>query len=265
VQGQALADQLWAEVGGHLDTVVVLDAVDSTHAVALRLLTQADEGGIDLRPTLVIALRQSQGRGRGDNRWASPEGGLYLSWVRPGLAVRAVTMLPIIAGAATAASLAALGLAAVRVKWPNDLVVGGAKLGGILTHSRHGDPPWATVSIGVNLTVTPSGEELAGRRATSLAEHLLVRPWAEWSVPLVAGIVSGLEQGIADPEGAFTAWQGRLVHQPGEEIAVRLGSGERLVGQFVGLTDEGFLRLQVGDQERVVSSGELLEESGSSA
>ena len=154
--------------------------------------------------------------------------------------------------------MARLGLDAVGLRWPNDLVVGNAKLGGILAHARHGDPTWVTAGIGINLTVTPTGDLLAGRVATSLADHLPPREFAAWAVPLARDLVAGLEAGLADPEPAWSAWQARLAHRPGERMEVRLANGEVLAGEFAGLTREGYLLLQLPGGERVVSSGELL-------
>lgn len=254
-----LVEQLRAAVGERVDNLVVLDAVDSTHAFALRLIEQMDEEGVELRSTLILAHSQSHGVGRGSNRWASPPGGLYLSWVRCSLPSDTTALLPILAAAATCTAVADLGLAAVAIRWPNDLVVGEAKLGGILTHARHGSPPWVTIGIGVNLTVTPTGEHLAGRVATCLADHLPGRDLAGWAVPLVGNLVAELEAGLADPDRARGEWRRRLVHHVDEPMTVRLGSGEVIAGAFAGLTDEGFLRLAHGAGERVVSSGELLE------
>lgn len=256
-----LASRLWDGLRGRLDAIVVLDAVDSTHELALRLIEQFDTEGLQIRSAVLMARTQSHGRGRGHHRWASPHGGLYLSWVRSGLTAAEAASLPIAAAAAAARAVAGLGLEAVQVKWPNDLLVGAAKLGGILSHARHGSPAWATVGLGVNLTLTPTGDELEGKPATSVADHLPERPWEEWASSLAGTFVSELEEGLARPHRAREEWHRRLVHRPGDPITVRLSPHEVVSGRFDGLTEEGFLRLTVGSDQRVITTGELVEKT----
>lgn len=255
-----LAEQVWEGLHSRVEALVVLDEIDSTHDLALRLIEQLDTEGLVVRSAVVVARAQSHGRGRGRNRWASPQGGLYLSWIRSGLEPHSIGLLPIAAAAAAARALAGLGLASVKVKWPNDLVVGGAKLGGLLTHARHGSPPWATVGLGVNLTVTPTGDELDGKAATSLADHLPARDWHEWGSPLAVSFVHELEDGLASPDRSRDEWRRRLVHRAGDPISVRLGSGEVVSGRYAGLTEEGFLRLAGDSEPRVITTGELVEQ-----
>ena len=72
---KALAEQLASTLEQVVDNVIYFDEVDSTHAVALRLIDQVDVEGLCLRPTVVLAGAQSRGTGRGDRRWVSPRGG----------------------------------------------------------------------------------------------------------------------------------------------------------------------------------------------
>ena len=256
-----LVGQLWDDLRHHLEALVLLDEIDSTHGFALRLVEQLDTEALFVRSTLVVARTQSHGRGRGHHRWASPLGGLYLSWVRSGLVSAEIASLPIAAAAAATRAVAGLGIAAVGVKWPNDLVVGGAKLGGILTHARHGGATWATVSLGANLTETPTGDELEGKRATCVADHVPKRQWEAWACPLVVSFVRELEEGLARPGRARDEWHRRLVHRTGDRMTVRLGSGEVVSGRYAGLTEEGFLRLAEGPDQRVITTGELVDTS----
>src|SRR6185436_12456622 len=96
------------------------------------------------RPVLLLAHEQTAGRGRRGRRWHSaPGAGLTFS-----LSARLERLagLPLVAGVATARALRALGAAAVELKWPNDLVADGAKLGGILVQTRGG---LAVIGIGI--------------------------------------------------------------------------------------------------------------------
>ncbi|UCH78176.1 MAG: biotin--[acetyl-CoA-carboxylase] ligase [Candidatus Coatesbacteria bacterium] len=101
--------------------------------------------------TAVLAEGQTAGRGRRGRSWASPSRlGLYLSVVlERRRAPPEITVLPLLAGVAVAEAIAAETAVAVGVKWPNDLLAGGAKVGGILAEA-HRDPGVVIVGIGVN-------------------------------------------------------------------------------------------------------------------
>ena len=117
--------------------------------------------------TAVFAERQTQGRGRAGRSFASPAGGLYLRVVvRPTAPTEAWTLLPLLAGAAAACELRERGFP-IELKWPNDLVIGGRKLGGVLVESRLGRDAFAIVGIGLNVRGVPPDV----LDATCLAEH----------------------------------------------------------------------------------------------
>ena len=85
------------------------------------------------------------------------------------------------------------------------------------------------------------------------------RIWPAEKAHLAAGFVRGLVASIADPEPALERWRHWLVHRPGDRIAVRVASGAVESGRFAGLTEEGFLRLDQGSGERVISGGDVIE------
>src|SRR3954471_20248616 len=95
---------------------------------------------------LLVAREQTGGRGRRGRRWYSPAGaGPTFS---PSARLERLAGLPLAAGIATARALRRLGADAVELKWPNDLVVRGAKLGGILVQTRRG---FAVIGVGINV------------------------------------------------------------------------------------------------------------------
>jgi BirA family biotin operon repressor/biotin-[acetyl-CoA-carboxylase] ligase len=251
--------QLSAALTDTIDNLVLFEEMDSTHALAVRLIEQMDDEGLALAPTLIIALRQSSGQGRGQRSWASPSGGLYLSWIASHLDDSTVNRLPIAAAAAACSAVIELGLEAVRIKWPNDLVVGSGKLGGLLVHARRGEQGMATVGLGVNLTAAPALDGTAPRPATALADHLPAGPAATWMSAVAAHFVTGLADALDNPAPALRIWRERLIHSPGDAMEIRLGNGSGVSGVFAGVTDEGFLRLQCSDGERVISSGDVIE------
>lgn len=144
------------EVPGVLAYPVIGSTMDVAAAAAR---TGAPSG------TVVIADAQSAGRGRAGNRWAAPPGGAWCSVLIRPVSVRQqdldlLGLVTLRTGLALAQALDELGAgdeAGVRIKWPNDLIVGGAKVGGILTEAQwEGDQPrWCVVGVGINRSVPP--------------------------------------------------------------------------------------------------------------
>lgn len=131
----------------------MLDTVTSTNDVGLELGRNGAPHG-----AAVLARRQTQGRGRRGHRWESPEGSVYLSVVlRPRLAPTRVPGIALACGLGSLEGLDALGCSnEVQVKWPNDLVWQGRKLGGMVVEcGRLEDETFAVCGIGVN--VSPRG------------------------------------------------------------------------------------------------------------
>jgi BirA family biotin operon repressor/biotin-[acetyl-CoA-carboxylase] ligase len=145
------------------------DLVDSTSERAFAELAAGRARHGDLH----VARGQHSGRGRRGAAWFSePEAGMYASLVLCNPRVLEPAALTMGAGLAVRAALLELGLARVELKWPNDLLVGGAKLCGILAETRGLDPsaPHCVLGIGINVTQLDFPGELSAQRAvTSLA------------------------------------------------------------------------------------------------
>ena len=128
-------------VGG---TLLRVDRLGSTNDLLRSLAQQGAAEG-----TTVVAREQTAGRGRLGRIWASPPGGLWLSvLLRP--PEPADLLLALAAAVGTAEGLRRTSSAPVGLKWPNDLVLQGRKVGGVLVEAV---PPWAVVGIGVNVNV----------------------------------------------------------------------------------------------------------------
>ncbi|ASC74026.1 Bifunctional ligase/repressor BirA [Halomicronema hongdechloris C2206] len=130
----------------HLD-VQIYDCLESTNHHLWQLLDQGATAG-----TVVIARRQWAGRGQWGRRWQSPEGGLYLSLLlEVEVPVQEQGMLTLASAWGLATALVKVGLP-IQIKWPNDLVVMGRKLGGILTEIRRENHQirYAVIGVGLN-------------------------------------------------------------------------------------------------------------------
>ena len=239
--------------------VIWLDDVDSTNAVAERIAESWLAGEEDRLPeTLVVAQRQSAGRGRGAHAWDSPAGGLYATWLA-WLSVQALPTLPMAAAVSLAAAVEELvpGLR-VGLKWPNDLLVGERKLGGVLCASRsNGDAAWVTVGFGINVGADPVLLPGDQTKAVSLGSLGFAGDAGEGIWSLVAGFLARIHPALADSQGTRAQWVARSIHRAREVMRLRLHSGV-VEGRFVGFGQQGELELEVGGKLGRFSVGELL-------
>jgi BirA family transcriptional regulator, biotin operon repressor / biotin---[acetyl-CoA-carboxylase] ligase len=204
----------------------------------------------------VLALRQTAGRGRAGRSWASPVGNLYLSLLlRPATSARDAAQWSLLAGVALieAASAILPDPSALSLKWPNDLLLGGAKCAGILVETSlasDGSLAWLSLGIGVNLAVAPALPD----RPTA---HFNA---AEAPEPFACRLLERLDhwRALAHQQG-FTpvraAWE-RRGPPAGAMITVRQPSGS-LTGRFAGLAEDGALLLQVQETTRRITTGEV--------
>lgn len=257
---QRLAGRVAEKAQGAVENVLVFSELDSTQELARRLVEQLDEESVAIPATVILARRQRAGGGRGGRTWASPDGGLYLTLLLRGLELETLARVPMLAAAAAAAALAGIGLAGVRVKWPNDLLVDGRKLGGLLVHARHGEVRWCAVGLGVNVRDVPELDGADGGLApTSVAEHLGPGDLDDRLAALAGGFASGVTGRLADPVPAVERWRELLVHEEGDPIRVRLSSGEVVAGELLEVNPAGHLRIRTGAGDRELTGGDVIE------
>jgi BirA family transcriptional regulator, biotin operon repressor / biotin---[acetyl-CoA-carboxylase] ligase len=235
--------------------LVFFETIGSTNDEAKRL---ARAGGAE--GTVVWALQQTAGRGRRGRRWLSPPGNLYASLVlRPDCPGARAAQLGFAAALASCDALAELvpGLGGLACKWPNDVLLGGCKIAGILLESEVGKGDalaWLVLGLGVNLAWAPSATEFP---ATSLAGQGLE------PVPPAAMLEAFARHFCAWAqrwrEGGFAAvreaWKQRAALL-GEPIQVRL-ENVTLRGRCLDLDAQGALLLETGDGVRRISAGEV--------
>lgn len=238
---------------------VELDVVESTNLEARRLAREGCPEG-----AVVLAARQTGGKGRLGRAWFSPPGNLYLSVVlRPPLPPAQAPQISLMAGVALAETIAAVAPGAqARVKWPNDLWLGGRKLAGVLAEletTAEGALAFIILGIGVNL-VTPAGGFPAELReiATSLQAELgQAPPRGACARALVRVLERWYNMWLRDGfERVRAAWEVCSITR-GLPVAVR-SAGELLLGVEQGIEPDGALRLRRPDGAVVrVLAGDL--------
>jgi len=209
----------------------------------------------------IQALRQSAGRGRQGRGWDSPAGNLYLSvLLRPEVSLREAPQWSFVAAVALAETLNAFlpEAAVLKLKWPNDLLLQGAKAAGILVET--GIAPshaldWICIGIGVNIMSKPS---LPDRPTASLTEYLAAPPAPE---ALAQSLLESLAHwhDLRLAQGFAPIREAWLLHAPAMGAAISLKrDGALLEGAFAGLSPEGGLLLAKANEVQLILAGEIM-------
>jgi len=191
----------------------------------------------------IRARRQTDARGRHGRAWASGEGGLWFSAVLPLEPQNAGwNAFPLVAGLAVVSMLRGLGLPAARLRWPNDVLVDGRKICGILMEKFHADR--VVVGIGLNVANDPAAENAAlATIATSIARELPLSPAPD---ELYEELLIGLRvlHGRVAEEG-FAALSPEINNHWGDLREVELTTARGSVrGRFLGVDGKGDLIME---------------------
>lgn len=231
--------------------------LDSTSEEAKRLAAAGAPEG-----TLVWALEQTAGHGRRGRPWISPPGNLYMSLLlRPGC--RAGTAAQLGFAAALAVGEAILHWLPPRIelcyKWPNDVLLDGRKVSGILLESQaaaDGQTAWLVLGLGINLVSSPDDNDVE-HPATSLAAVGLGGVMPEAMLESVGeAFIGWYERWCSDGFAPVReAWLARA-QGLGATIRVRL-PGEEAAGCFAGLDEDGVLLLDGAEGRRRIAAGDV--------
>jgi BirA family transcriptional regulator, biotin operon repressor / biotin---[acetyl-CoA-carboxylase] ligase len=224
--------------------VHVWPEIGSTNDEARRLARAGAPEG-----TLVIAEHQTAGRGRLERRWEAPPGSsLLLSLIlRPALAPAQVQRLTMVCGMAVVEAVEATSGLVVGLKWPNDVVAGAAKLGGILAEMELQGEAVAHAVLGVGLNVNVRASDLPQDTlpASSLSE-ILGEPVPR--LPLLQALLRAVERrvlALAAGHSPHEEWAGRLVTLS-RQVTVS-GAGPAFQGTAVGVNPNGALLVRRAD------------------
>lgn len=232
---------------------VVLDDIDSTNAEALRLVAAGQAA-----PFLVLAERQSAGRGRRGRAWSSPFAqNLYYSLVlRVEGGMRQLEGLSLVVGLAVRQTLLALGVASAGLKWPNDVLVDNRKVAGILLELV-GDPAdvcHVVLGIGINVNMQSADIDQAWTSLHLETGHMIDRN--RLAALLGDNLRIYLERHHQEGFSALQSeWESAHLWQ-GRPVSLIAGSNS-VDGVVLGVDHQGALRLDVDGIEKSFSGGEL--------
>ena len=224
------------------------------------LLKQRAEAGA-AEGLAIQALRQSAGRGRQGRGWDSPAGNLYISvLLRPAVPLREAPQWSFVAAVALVETLKPLLPAAAQptLKWPNDLLLDGAKAAGILVETgvaANHELDWICIGMGVNIATKPS---LPDRATACLAEYLPAPPAPE---ALAERLLQNLAHwhDLRHAQGFAPIRDAWLRHAPamGAPVSVKR-DGALIEGSFAGLSPEGGLLLAKANEVQLILAGEII-------
>ena len=231
----------------------VHEALPSTSDLVAQLAAADEPDGL-----AVLAHRQTAGRGTQGRAWESRAGNLHLSvLLRPNEPLRHAPQWSLLAAVALADAVAASvpDAHAVALKWPNDLLLNGAKAAGILAEASADDLggiAWLCLGIGVNLAHAPLVE---GRATACLADTGIAAPTPEaFAATLLAALDARRTQRLTEGFAPIrAAW---LARGPALDAHLSLTNG--VAGRFAGLAEDGSLLLSTGGRVHALASGEVV-------
>lgn len=246
------------------DLAARLDIIAETGSTNADLLARLAGGEAIAEGYWLCAKVQNGGKGRDGRLWISPVGNLYASTIinlRPDDPT--VPTLALVMGLAVhrfiREGLMVSDRRKVQLKWPNDVLVGDAKIAGILLQRSGND---VVAGFGINLASAPS---VPGRNTTCLAElNYKYEAEPEYALGFLAQDVADevelwRKHGVAP---LLKRWQA-AAHQPGTRLSVHDGSGGRIAGTYTGLAQDGALCLRLDDgSDRVIHAGDVMLEAG---
>ncbi len=260
LDASALAPRLRHTIFGEAQNIRSFRAVGSTNTAAMQAATQGAAEG-----SLFLAEEQLAGRGRGGHTWHSEAGaGIYASVIlRPRMEPSQALALSLVAGIAIHDAITSISKMAPDLRWPNDVLLGGRKVAGVLTETsadmrrvHH-----AVIGMGVNVNHSRFPTELASQATSIAIETGREWPREEILLALLESLdrqYSTLHQDAAKAMSAIIKdFEKRSSFAHGALVAVhdRDEAAVQYSGKTLGLDDRGFLRVQTADGVRTVLSG----------
>jgi len=240
------------------DLVFKFDLISSTMDFARHLARHGYPEG-----TAVLAEEQTQGRGTKDRTWHSAKGkGLYVSFILRPSSSSYLTILPLTVGLAAAEAVETVADLKISLKWPNDLVHDGKKLGGILCEAGSSGQKTAWVIIGIGINLNYSYQEFPDE-LKNIATSLFLITGQNYLAENVFSLLGNklqfwyntLEKGQLGL--ILDHYQKRLSFRRGQTLILKTREGE-IQGQFLEIDSRGGLKMKIGSRNRVFYGSEII-------
>jgi BirA family transcriptional regulator, biotin operon repressor / biotin---[acetyl-CoA-carboxylase] ligase len=238
-----------------IESLAVIPRVASTNLIARRIVTECIENELSLPQAMIIAGEQFAGRGRNDRSWSSPAGkGIYATTLlsRP---LRELPLIPLAMANILATYLRGEYGVDAHIKWPNDVLVGGRKIAGILIEARVQDER-VFLLIGTGINLEPVHDD-ARPNAVSLSE--VARHGYDDLEGALRKFVEHVDAGLAasfERDQVLAQWRELSMHSPGDRIHCVIGD-RTISGTWSGIDEHGRAVLTTPEGEQRISAGDL--------
>lgn len=238
-----------------IESLAILSRCASTNLVARRIVNECIENELSLPQAMILAREQFAGRGRNERSWSSPlDKGIYATTLvtRP---ARELALVPLAMANIVASYLRETFAIDARIKWPNDILVGGRKIAGILTEARVQDER-VFLLIGTGVNIEPWNDDTRPN-ATSISEN--TTRFSGVAAATVA-FIEHLDERLSHPferDEVLAAWRAHTIHQPGDRIHCVLAD-KTLDGTWMRMDDDGRAVLNTTEGAIAVSAGDLI-------
>ena len=239
-----------------IESLAIIPRVSSTNEIARRVLDECIENDLSLPQAMIIAGEQFAGRGRNDRRWSSPAGkGIYATV----LLTRSTTELPLVpleVANAIAMYLHDIFGIAARIKWPNDIVVSGRKIAGILIEARVQDSR-AFLAIGIGVNTEPfESDQRPNAVSVAQLEPRGYRGIDDATTAFIEFLDHTLSR-AADPADVLARWRDLTVHRSGDHVTCIL-SDRSIDGTWRGIDDDGCALIESRGAVTRASAGDII-------
>ncbi|MBV8518143.1 MAG: biotin--[acetyl-CoA-carboxylase] ligase [Acidobacteria bacterium] len=239
-----------------IESLAVIPRVASTNLIARRIVNECIENELSLPQAMIIAGEQFAGRGRNERHWSSPAGkGIYATTLlsRP---ARELALVPLAMANILATFLRDTYAIDARIKWPNDILVNGKKIAGILIEARlQDDRVFLLIGTGINVEPVHDDERpnaIAISEATS-------RPFTGINDATLA-FIEHIDERLAhalEHDEVLAQWRALSVHKPGDRIHCVLAQ-RTVTGTWAGIDEDGRAMLHTPEGTIKVSAGDLV-------
>jgi BirA family transcriptional regulator, biotin operon repressor / biotin---[acetyl-CoA-carboxylase] ligase len=239
-----------------IESIAVIPRVTSTHDLARTIVAECLDNELPAPAVSLIALEQTAGRGRGARRWSSPAGGgIYATTIHT-LPATELPLYPLYIGSVVATFLRGTYGIDAGLKWPNDILVGGRKIAGVLLEARTQEGRSSLlISVGINVAATAGQSEA---NATSIADSQ-----ADPAPSLAQAITRFLEfldrhlATVPDAGTLLPLWRGLTVHRDGDRVASIVGD-RSINGSWRGIDDEGHALIESDGELLTIAAGDVI-------
>lgn len=239
-----------------LESLAIIPRVSSTNMVARRILEECLDNELSLPQAIIVAREQFAGRGRNERQWSSPmDKGIYATTLLTRPATE-LSLVPLEMANAVATYLRDRFEIDARIKWPNDVMVNGRKIAGILIEARVQEERVHMV-IGTGINVEPVEHE-SRPNAISIAE--IARKSYSGIEDATIAFVEHLDKRLSERferDAVLAEWRRLTMHKEGDAISSLIGV-RTISGTWRGIDDHGRALIRTETEIIPVSAGEII-------